>query len=648
MRHLAFLSEFVTILAAAVAVNLLSHRLRIPAIVGFLLTGLVIGPSGLALVRDRAMVEQFAELGVVLLLFSVGLEFSLERLREVRRAFLVGGSAQAFSTILATALVAAALGASLPRGIFFGFLVALSSTAIVLKLYADRRELEAPQGKLSIGFLLFQDFLVVPMMLLTPVLAGTVAASAREILLRFGLGVIVVAAVFFAARYLMPRLLYAIVRTRVREVFVLGALLLCLGMGLATESAGFSLALGAFLAGIIIAESEYSPQVIAEVSPFRDVFNSLFFISVGMLLDLDFAADHLGEVLALGAALVAVKAAIAFAVVRAMAFPARTALAVGLGLAQVGEFSFVLAGAARRAGLLSAEETQYFLAASILTMVLTPVLVAAAPRIAARLPGGREGEPPVPGLAGHVVVVGFGVAGRNLARVLRETAIPFVVVELNGETVREARAAGEPIFFGDATRRDILERCAVERAGVIVFVISDLAAVRQAIRQARALHPAVHIIVRTRRLAEIEELYRCGANEVVAEEFETSIEIFSRVLRHLHVPRNVIAAQEKLLRGDRYRVFRTPAGAPMPERLLQALAAGTTEVFFVEEGGPAAGRTIRDLDLRRRSGATIIAVVREERAHPNPPATLALAAGDSLVLVGSHAELERAFELLSG
>ena len=647
------LRESVTILAAAIAVLLLSNRLRVPAVVGFLLTGVLIGPSGLGLVPDTERVEMFAEIGVVFLLFSIGLEFSLERLKQIRRFFFLGGAIQALVTLGLIVLLALPVGFPLPQAVFHGFLVILSSTAIVLKLYADRRELDAPQGKILIGILLFQDFLIVPMIVLTPVLAGTVAASAASIVLRFAGSLALVGLVFVVARYLMPRLLHLMVRTRIREVLVLGALTVCLGMALLTDALEFSLALGAFIAGIIISESEYSHQVVAEVTPFRDVFNSLFFISIGMLLEVPFALTHPLSVLGLAGAVLGVKALAGGAAAMILGFPRRIVAIVALALAQIGEFSFVLLRVGQSQGLLDHNLYQTFIAASILTMLATPLLVSVAPRLGEAL--GRWGRPAgaIQAPAGetremrrHVVIVGFGVNGRNLARVLRAAHIPYRVLELDGEAVRRGLAEKEPILYGDATRREILEHAGIAEADVVVFAISDLEAVRRAIRLARELNPKVRIIVRTRLVNEIEELHRQGADEVIAEEFETSIEIFTRVLEHYHIPRNIIRAETRALRGGGFEMMRSRSMTQLPESFVDLLAAGTTEVFRLEEESPAVGATIHTLDLRRRTGVTIIGVVRGGESHPNPHPDLRLEAGDHLVLVGSHAEMEQAFELL--
>lgn len=645
-----FLLQSVTVLTAAVAVILVSAKLKIPSVVGFLLTGILIGPSGLQLVGDPEQVELFAEIGVVFLLFSIGLEFSLERLRQIRRFFFLGGSLQGALTLAGIVLLALLFGFELRGGIFFGFLVVLSSTAVVLKLYADRRELDAPQGKVLIGILLFQDFLIVPMIVLTPVLAGAVEAGPLAIAGRFLGSLLVVGLVFVVARYGMPRLLDQLVRTGIREVLVLAALAVCLGMALLTEALDFSLALGAFIAGIIISESEYSHQVVAEVVPFRDVFNSLFFISVGMLLDLPFALAHLLPVLALAGAILAVKAGAAAGAVALLGFPSRIVTLVALGLAQVGEFSFVLLAVGQRNGLVDRGLFQTFIAASILTLLATPVLVGLAPRLAAGLARGKgPAEEPAKELRNHVVVVGFGVNGRNLARVLKSAQVRYRVIELDAALFRQGMRDGEPILYGDSTRREILEHAGVPTAGTVVFGISDLEAVRRAIPLARELNPGVYILVRTRLVDEIEDLLRRGADEVVAQELETSIEIFTRVLERYHVPRNVVRAETRLLRAEGYRMMRSPAETGrLSAALVDALAAGTTDVFRLDAGSPAAGKSLLEIDLRRETGVSLLAVARNGVSYPNPKADFRLEAGDDLVLMGSHQEIEQAFDLLGG
>lgn len=657
-----FVANFLVIISASVVVLLASHFLRLSSVVGFLVTGMIIGPSGLGLIAQDE-VELFAEIGVVILLFTVGLEFSLASLRQSWRPFLVAGGLQVGLTVLVAAGIAMAFDVPARNATFLGFLAALSSTAIVLKAYADRHELRSPQGSLVTGILLFQDFSLAPMIVLTPVLAGSAAASLPSVLGRVGLGVLLVAVVFVLARRVMPRLLHWIVRTRVREVFLLGALGVCLAMGMLTSHLGFSMPLGAFLAGLVISESEYGHQVSAEVLPFRDLFNSLFFISLGMLFRFETLRTDGLEVLTLGAGVVLLKTLVAAIAVAYMMYPARTAVIVGLSLAQVGEFSFVLAGVGLGLGLMGPELHQVFLGGSIFTMMLTPLWIAAAPRLASRTPRVRVPRPlerlrldfrggamgaAAESRSGHVVLVGYGLNGRNVSRVLRETAVPFVVLELNGALVKLARDEGLPVVYGDATRAEILSVCGVESANLLVVAISDLAATRTAVQTARRMNPALYILVRTRALEEIDELLRLGANEVIPEEFETSIEIFCRVLQRYHVPRNVIDAQVRILRDETYGVLRgsTLQSHEALDRVAEILQSALTETYQVRRGTVAEGRTLRDLDLRARSGAVVIALVRDGMPTTTPSADEPLRAADTLVLVGAHAALEVAFEQL--
>ncbi len=648
-------AQLVIIFAASVGVFILSRRFRLPAVSGFLVTGVLLGPAGLGVVTDAQGIELMAQVGILLLLFSIGLDLSLGEIGRMRRAFFLGGTLYTALTLLATWGILVSLGWPSAKALFAGFLASLTSTAVPMKLLADRREVRTPHGYLTMGITVFQDFLLVPMLLLTPILAGAEKASGLEILARLAGGFVLVAVIFFVARRVMPRLLDSVVRTGVREVFILGSLAVCLGLALATQAIGLSLATGAFIAGILISESEYSHQVVAEVSPLRDVFNSFFFISIGMLLDREVLHSAWPAVVAVVVGIVGLKAVIGIATAAVAGFAQRVGVLAALALAQIGEFSFVLGVEGSRLGLLDPSENQVFLASAILTLLLSPMLFALGPRLAVAvrwlgLPGGvarvSDPPPPEPQRSDHVVIVGFGVGGRNLARVLRESGLRYCVIEFSGEEVRAAQAGGEPVLFGDATRPEILRRAGLERARALVVAISESAGLRQVVTAARAINTDVHIVVRTRRVADIEELRSLGADEVVAEEFESSLELFARVLAHYHVPRYVVAAQERLLRGDAYRGLRaTLAGERLPDAALAALAAGTVDIYRVPDGSRLDGRTVLGLDLRRRTGANLLSLVRDGVPQPNV-SEVALAGGDLLVLSGSHQEIDDAFRLL--
>jgi CPA2 family monovalent cation:H+ antiporter-2 len=654
---LQLLQELVILLAASVFIIFVSHKIKLPPVVGFLLTGILIGPGGFSLVRDTRTIGVLAEVGVVMLLFLVGLEFTLDRLKRIQRNFWVGGGLQVVLTTAAAVLILVLLGVPFKEAVFYGFLVSLSSTAVVLKILADRGETDAPQGRISLGILIFQDLAIVPMLAFVPLLASVRVASVGAIAARFAMSAGAIAAVFVLARFLMPRILHLVVRTRVREIFLIASLFVCLGMALLTSSLGLSLALGAFLAGAIISESNYSHQVVSDILPFRDVFNSLFFISIGMLLRTADVWRSRATVAGLVLTILALKALVVFLTVRILGYDSRISLLTGLALAQVGEFSFVLAGVGQANGLLPGSVYQVFLASSILTILATPFLIQISPALAskAKMPAKRRGrahraaEEAAGEIQDHVIIAGYGLNGRNLAHVLREAGVKYVVCDLNPEAVRTAAGRGDPLIFGDVSSRTILRRAGIDKARAIVFAISDPATTRRGVRAARDISRDLFIIVRTRYASEIDELYSLGADDVIPEEFETSVEIFTRVLEKFHIPRNIVDAQVKIIRGECYGVLRGTCEAlrPSMERISDLLAAGTAESYYITKDSWPAGRTLGAVDLRSETGATVIAVVRGEESFASPGAEFPIAPGDTLVLVASHRDMNRAFQFLA-
>ena len=650
------LQDLLLLLLASVPIAFIFNRLRLPTIVGFIMTGVLIGPYGLGLIEDVEAIDVLAELGVVLLLFTIGLEFSLRRILEMKRLFLVGGGLQVILTILLASLVAYLLGRPVEQTIFFGFLFTLSSTAIVLKSYIDRAEIDAPHGRAGVGILLFQDLSIVPMMLMIPVLSGSQGGSVARIVLTLVISIAAIALIMLTARIIVPYLLHHIVRLRSSELFIISIVVLSLGTSWLTSQLGLSLALGAFIAGIVLSESEYSHQIVADILPFRDVFNSVFFISIGMLLSLSSLAANLPVVLGWVGMLIAGKTLLVLAVVRLLGYSVRVSVMAALGLAQIGEFSFILAKTGMAEGLISTTDYQRFLAASIISMIATPFLIKGAPRLAyavqAMFAPDSMFEPSVAGSEngdgvrrGHVVIVGFGLNGRNLAKVLRRTGVPYVVLELNAENVRRAREHNEPVVYGDATRKEVLSHVGAEYARILVLAISDPAATRHTVSLARQLNPDVHIIVRTRYMSEIEDLRELGANEVIPEEFETSIEIFSRALSEYGIARSVIQRQVAAIRNEGYQMFRMPS-LPIADltEIAGVLKSASTETVVVEHTSSSIGKTIGALKLRTRTGVSIIAITRDGQTEINPQPEWKLQAGDILVLLGGAEQIDRAIE----
>ena len=642
------LSDLVVVIGLSIGVILVCHRFNIPPLIGFLLTGILAGPQTLGLVGAAHEVEILAEIGVILLLFVIGMELSFDELLRLRKSVFLGGTAQVLLTIIIFDGLVMVLGFTYGRAVFAGFLAALSSTAIVLKLLSDRAELGAPHGRISLGILIFQDIVVVPMMLLVPFLTGKAGNLGLSLLLLGAKSAGIIGVLYILSKFVIPRLLLLVVRTRSRELFLLTTLALCFSIALLTSKVGLSLSLGAFLAGLLISESEYSLSALEGILPFRDVFTSVFFISIGMLLDVGFFLSNLWLVLLLSLVIVIVKGTIASGAALLLRYPFRVAVLTGLSLCQIGEFSFVLAGVGLSHGLLAPAEYQLFLAVAILTMGATPFLIMAAPKISSLLSRGMapwERPPAISAhheqlnqkLEDHLIIVGFGVGGRHLAQAAKMAGIRYVILEMNPDTVRTERARGEPIFFGDAAMAAVLEQAGVTKARILAVVIADPAAVRRIVEVSRKASPNLRIVVRTRFLAEIQPLRSLGANEVIPEEFETSIEIFTRVMASYLVPLRDIERFVADVRSENYGILCEPGDdAAATCEMSEVLTGYELAVISLDQGVALEGKTLQEAALRKEHGLNLVAVKRDGTTLANPSADFRLQAGDQAYIFGEH------------
>lgn len=662
MPHIPFLDDIAAIAAIGLLVTLVLSRLKLPAVAGLLLAGALLGPAGFGLVSGNEAIEVLAELGVVLLLFTIGLEFNFARLKTIFAQVAVGGLLQVGLTILAVAVVAMTLNQPFGRAVFFGFVFALSSTAIVLRALTERRELDAPHGKFIVGTLIFQDLCVIPMVLVVPFLgAGSGAGNA---VLTIGLALLKAAAVVVVtivlARLVVPRLFKWVDASRSREVFLLCVLAICLGTAWATGMAGLSLALGAFLGGMVVADTEFGHRAMGDVMPLRDAFVSIFFVSLGMLFDVRTLLQHPWQVALLTVGFVFGKGLLATVAAMVMRFPSRVAWLAGVGLAQFGEFGFVLSRLGQSSGVITQAEAQPILAAGIISMFLTPLLVRAAPHVTA----GERLLAPLEKLIGvkaideadataakkfeqHVVVIGYGVAGRVVARALTDCGIRVVVLELNVETVRSAQSDGIDVFYADATSDEALAHAHVADARAMVVVINDPQAAQRVAVTARRVAPGVPILMRSHFLKERDGLLSLGVQDVVAEEVEGAVEILVRVLRWIELPRNVI---EDTVRAARRTTQTSERKQTVPRRTLgefSALAGLKVDTIRLPAGSPAIGKTVVELDLRRASGALAIAVQRNGQLVANFDSTTAFEADDIVFLQGPSASVRSAQTLLS-
>ena len=629
--------------------------MRLPATVGFLITGILCGPSVLGIVSNRQAVDMLAEIGVAFLLFTIGMELSGEALARLRKPVLVGGTLQIGVTVAVIAgLTMIVKDYNLPTGVLFGYLAALSSSAIVLNSFQQSGQTNTPHGRMILAILVLQDIIFAPMLVSIPLLAGMTELTQESILKAVLQTTLVLGGVLLFAKYGLPRLMLMVVRTRLRELALLTTLGLCMGMAVLTHALGLSLSLGAFLAGLMLARSEYSMNVIVGVLPYRDVFMSLFFISVGMLLDVNFLLANPLRVTLSTLVFILVKAMLVLPAVHFQGYPWRTAILTALPLAQIGEFSFVLAAEGMRDGFLEPEHYQLFLAVTILSMMLTPGLIALGPRLAnliGKLQRGRrhivadeepDGDEAEKRLTNHLLIVGFGVSGKHLARAAKGAGIDYVILEMNPDTVLRYKGQ-EPIYYGDASQHAVLEHLNIATARDLAIVISDPAAARAATAAARELNPNLYIIARTRFLAEVGPLKNLGANEVIAEEFESSLEIFSRVLANYLVPRQDIANFVAHIRAEHYDMTRKLAlqSAPL-EMLTSQLPHIGVHAVRLEEGSELAGKSLAESALRQTHGVTVVAIRRDDFMLASPGADIRLHADDVVYLLGEEQHLHLA------
>ena len=654
MTELTLLIDLTLLVGMAIPIVALAHRVSVPPLVGFLLAGVLVGPNGLGLIGNTEEVEVLSELGVALLLFAVGLELSLSHVRQWARSVFISGSLQVGATLLCVAGAAMAFGIPTGQAIFYGAIAAMSSTAIVTKSYADRAELDSAHGRAVISVLLFQDLCVLPLILLLPVLAGMGSADMGAVGMEFLRGLLIMTVLVVGGRFVVRRTLDRIVLFRDRDLFTLCVGFFGIGTAVVTASAGFSIAIGAFIAGLIISESEYGLQALSDVLPFRALFSGIFFISIGMLLDVSVLMTQLEVLLPMLTGLIALKILLVVVSVLAVGASLSTALISGLSLAQIGEFSILLAAVGLPLGLFREGDYQVFLSAAVLSMMATPFMIRAARPVAERIaPSGRRlksrgsrAADTSQSLSDHTVIVGYGVAGRYLARVLDAAGIPCIVVEHDAELVRRARRDEIPVAFGDGTQPTVLEHVGAQRARVIVFAISAPAEESRGVVVARDLNPSAHIVVRTRYTSSIDELMSVGASDVVVEEFEASIELFAKALESYRIPINKIWEEAEAVRTEHYGLLR---GTAHPNLRLDAIKHlgihDALELVEITEGARVTGKSATSLKLRSRTGAVQLAVVRDGHPLYRRDPEFHYEAGDTVVLVGDRESLDRSIAL---
>jgi len=653
--------DLVTVLAAAAAGGLLASLLRQPVLLGYLLGGMVVGPAGLGLIKEIIQVETLAQFGVAFLLFALGVEFSLTELRKVQAISLGGGGLQIALTILITTLIALWTGwvTSVAQGIFLGSILSLSSTAVVLKCLIERNETETAHGQVMLGILIVQDLALGLMLAVLPALdkppeeAGIAIAWALGEIALLAVGAVV------AGVWLIPPLLRFLARTESRELFLLGVVALCLGIALLTEHLGLSIEMGAFVAGLMISEVEYADQTLAYVEPLQDIFATLFFAAIGMLIDPVFLWHNLELILGLVTIVIVGKLLIITPLVKLFGYSLKTALIAGLGLAQIGEFSFVLASEGQFLGLVSRQVYLLILGTTAVTLVITPFVLGMVPRLfrwAEAVPPLKqwlEAKADVPEVGeelpikNHVIVCGYGRVGRNVVKLLQEYDYPIIVIDQAESVIQQLRERRIPYVYGNAASPQVLEKAQVEQAQGMAIALPDPMSSRLCLKRALEFTPELDVIVRANQDKDIELLYQLGAREVVQPAFEASLELSSHLLFSMGLSEETVQRQVRQIRSSHYLDFRPQRPSSAIARDLRVAAQAMNSKWYpLPDDSPLVGMTLEEADLRRLMGITLMAIQRtngEELDYPDVQTLLKQ--GDRLLVVGETEE-QTAFEAL--
>lgn len=645
----AFLTEVVWLIVAGAAIAYVCNRFGLVPIVGFLLAGVLIGPNALGLVRDQSLVDAAAEVGVILLLYTIGIEFSLVKLAKIKRLIFGGGGMQVVLATLATTGLLALFGVEWRTGLFTGCLVALSSTAIVLKLLGDRAETNSTQGQVGLGLLIFQDLAIIVMVLLVPVISGT-GGSSLEIVWALTKAGAIIGIVLLFARRLMPKVLEMVALTCSPELFLLTVIAICFGTAYLTSLAGVSLSLGAFLAGLLVSESRFSEHALSEILPLQILFSATFFISVGMLLDVSFLVRNLPLVFGAIAVVLVIKIVTTNISVRALGYRAPVAAASALMLAQVGEFSFVLERAGREVGLspagLGESGSQTLIASTVVLMVATPILMQVGSRFARRLEtkysqvaAARMEAEPTPEnvlfMEDHIIVAGYGQAARRLVHVLKGSRIPYIITTLSPEGANEADAQGLPVLRGDSSKQRTLILAGIERAKIMVIADDEPMMAARIASVARATNPTLRIVARTRYMTEIEPLTRAGVDRVVTEELESIVGLFADVLSDYGISNEEIERYEEAMRRGGYAAL---IGAPSSDEQPAVVCELNNErldsrTITIRAGAPITQQTLAELALDKR-GLRLHNLRRSGEVLADITPNTKLQVGDELVICG--------------
>ncbi|WP_218079308.1 cation:proton antiporter domain-containing protein [Anthocerotibacter panamensis] len=658
-----FILDLVTVLGTAALGGYLANRLKQPVLLGYLVSGLIVGPFGLKLLGDVEQIQGLAEVGVAFLLFALGVEFSLKDLNRVRGIALGGGALQIGLTTILVALLAYGTGwvDSPIRGIFLGALLSLSSTAVVLKTLAERGEVQTLHGQVMLAILIVQDLALGLMLAVLPALNQPPDAIGWALLAAVGKGLLFAVGAVAVGVWLVPPLIKAVARSGSSELFLLTVLALCLGVALTTAAFGLSIEMGAFVAGLMISEIEYADQALAKVFPLRDTFATLFFASIGMLINPFVLGQNLGLILALVAVVMLGKALVILPIVLGFRYSFKTAVIASLGLNQIGEFSFVLAQVGLSLGLIDEKKYVLVLGTTAITLVVTPLFIRFAQplaegllklpvtnRLFGHLTGVRELSIPET-ISGHVVVAGYGRVGQILVKLLLTRNQKVLVIDNSDAAIQLLRLQGLPYILGDADSELVLEKAHLERANALTIALPDPTSTRLALKRALEFAPELLVMARAHTSSEIEVLAQLGAKEVVQPEFEAALEMGASLLTNLGEPKSAIEQALDTIRAGRYRtLLPEESQGQVLKDLLTAAADFNGEWILLTERCRLVGQTLAEADIRNLTGASVMAIERAGQTMRYPTGQTLLQADDRLLVVGAEMEMASFRDLVTG
>jgi CPA2 family monovalent cation:H+ antiporter-2 len=651
------LKDILIIFSLSTLVNFLFTKIRITTLVGYLLTGILIGPYVLNLIHSPHEIDLMSEVGIIILMFTIGMEFSLQHLLKIRRVVFLGGMLQVAMTAIIVLFIAKSYQMDWRGALFIGFISALSSTAVVLKILQQRSEVTSNSGRTIVGILIFQDLVMIPLLLFLPLLGGKSADFNHNLLFLGVQTLLIITLVFVGNRWLVPRILHWIAMTRNQELFLMSILLICLSVALLTSAFGITLAFGAFLAGLMISESEYSHNAFGNLIPFRDTFTSFFFVSVGMLLDLNFVVQNLELVILTVLLLILIKMVIGGFTAFLLGHTFLGTVLVGFALSQVGEFSFILAKSGLDYQILNPFYYQLFLAVAILSMAVSPFLIQAGRPLAKellKLPIPkimREGLFPlrqidIPELRNHVVLIGKDSRSLNIAVMSKYLELPYISIVFDPAIVKEKMDKGETVLYGDAINTPILQKAHVDTAKVVLVSVGDMMVAMAIIDRVRQLNKHAYILVRTKFVEDIEELYRIGANEVIPEEFETAIHLFERILSRMLLPYEEIERIVARIRDDHYGIFYDKKNH-RKFNILKEMPNIEIIAVKIHQNTALEGKTLLESKLRNKYGVTLIAIKRDDKLIEHPSSKTIFLTGDIAYLMGKSEQITSARDLFA-